>query len=333
MIRILFFLFSCCIVESALSQQTELFAQVAKGSLFIEHKVQPKENWYSIGRTYELSPKEIAPYNQLSLDKGLSIGQLVKIPLTESNFNQRSDSKIGTPVFHKVQPREGLFRIGEIHGVNMTLLKVWNGVNADQIKIGDKIIVGFLKRVEGNEVSAAVSSKVVSPETAVVLKPANQKQSATNSQNKQSNEVVVKPSTVQPVIKNEATEKQAPAISQTQSFPSATPQMGLGFFSTLYSQQSNAGKAQYLEGFIYGIFKSTSGWDDQKYYVLLNDVIPGTAIKITVKGTERIIYAKVLGAVPPGKESEGLSMRMSNATASALGLADTNAQLILDWFN
>ena len=70
----------------------------------------------------------------------------------------------------------------------------------------------------------------------------------------------------------------------------------------------------------YGVFKSTSGWQDAKYYVLMNNVVPGTVLRITSKNTGRQVFAKVLGAVPPGKESEGLLLRISNAAAAALGV-------------
>jgi hypothetical protein len=61
-------------------------------------------------------------------------------------------------------------------------------------------------------------------------------------------------------------------------------------------------------------------------------VVPGTIVRITLKGTEKSVFAKVLGSVPTGKESDGISMRMSNATASALGLSDTSKGLMLTWY-
>ena len=44
------------------------------------HTVAAKESWYSIGRMYNVHPRDLATYNNLSLDKGLSIGQVIKIP-------------------------------------------------------------------------------------------------------------------------------------------------------------------------------------------------------------------------------------------------------------
>ena len=66
------------------------------------------------------------------------------------------------------------------------------------------------------------------------------------------------------------------------------------------------------------IFKSTSGWQDAKYYALMNNISPGTVVRITNPVNSRIIFAKVLGELPPGKENDGLLIRISNAAAAEL---------------
>ncbi|MBS1602559.1 MAG: hypothetical protein JST42_07810, partial [Bacteroidetes bacterium] len=68
-----------------------------------------------------------------------------------------------------------------------------------------------------------------------------------------------------------------------------------------------------------GTFKSTSGWQDGKYYALMNNIAVGTIVKVSDGYTGKIIYAKVLGALPDMKESAGLTIRISNAAASELG--------------
>lgn len=58
-------------------------AQVQSGSTNSgEHIVRPGETLYSLGRTYEMRPHKIAAYNGLSMNRGLSIGQRVRIPGT-----------------------------------------------------------------------------------------------------------------------------------------------------------------------------------------------------------------------------------------------------------
>ncbi len=59
-----------------------LVAEGVSPKLYITHTVQPKENFYSLGRMYNISPKEIAPFNNLQLDKGLNLNEIIKVPLT-----------------------------------------------------------------------------------------------------------------------------------------------------------------------------------------------------------------------------------------------------------
>jgi len=44
------------------------------------HIVRPGETLYSLGRAYEMRPHRIAAYNGLSMNRGLSIGQRIRIP-------------------------------------------------------------------------------------------------------------------------------------------------------------------------------------------------------------------------------------------------------------
>src|SRR5690606_10316481 len=88
------------------------------GNLYVTHKVQPQENWYSIGRIFNISPRELAPYNGKNLDAGLSIGQEIKIPLKSSNFDQQKRALAGetlVPLFHTVKPQEWMFRISQMY--------------------------------------------------------------------------------------------------------------------------------------------------------------------------------------------------------------------------
>ena len=53
----------------------------------------------------------------------------------------------------------------------------------------------------------------------------------------------------------------------------------------------------------------------------MNDVPAGTIIKVFFSSTNKSIYAKVLGPLPEMKESVGLALRLSDASASELDIA------------
>jgi hypothetical protein len=67
-----------------------------------------------------------------------------------------------------------------------------------------------------------------------------------------------------------------------------------------------------------GIFKSTSGWTDGKYYALVNNVAVGTIVRVNNPVSGKAIFAKVLGSLPDMKESLGLIARLSDAAATDL---------------
>ena len=70
------------------------------------------------------------------------------------------------------------------------------------------------------------------------------------------------------------------------------------------------------------IFKTTSGWQDGKYYCFHNTALPGTIIKITNNANGKSIYAKVLDAIPDIKQNSGLLLRVSNSAAEELGAGE-----------
>ena len=66
------------------------------------------------------------------------------------------------------------------------------------------------------------------------------------------------------------------------------------------------------------VFKTSSGWQDGKYYVLIDNLIPGTIVKLVNPANQKEAYAKVLGEMSRIKQNEGLDIRISNAAAAVL---------------
>src|SRR5277367_3335737 len=94
--RLLILLFIIPLFVTA--QDKMLDVQGVSPGLYLIHTVAPKENYYSIGRIYNISPKEIAPFNNMELAKGLSLGQTIKIPLMAVNFTQNEKTAAGDEV-------------------------------------------------------------------------------------------------------------------------------------------------------------------------------------------------------------------------------------------
>lgn len=312
-----------CLVQGVVAQVSNLQVQGVSPNLYLVHTVQPKENWYSIGRIYNISPKQLAPYNALSIDKALAIGQALKVPLTEENFSQdgsKTADEVFVPLHHTLQEKEWLYRVSvNYNKVSVETLEKWNNINKDQAKAGLQLVVGYLKVKAGQSPLTAKADTKLAHNNPVPLNiPEEKKPESTEEKKPLPPPAVEKvdPTTVKgntgkpdtkPVTNN-------PIASNT-SMP-VTPNTGTSsrgsYFKTQYEE---TGKS--LSGAA-GIFKSTSGWTDGKYYALVNNVAVGTIVRVNNPVSGKAIFAKVLGSLPDMKESLGLIARLSDAAAADL---------------
>jgi LysM repeat protein len=309
---VIFFAF----VLSSVNAQN-LVVQQDAGKLYLGHAVAAKENWYSIGRMFNLSPGVIASYNGMSLDKGLSIGQKLKVPLNAQNLaqsGQPASDEAFIPVYHTVKEKEGLFRIGQSYNkVPAEQLKSWNKLKSDDLVIGSNLIVGYLRVKKDQSPLAGGGVAVPTTQTAgTTAVPGNtETQKSTTAQNNKPAESAA----------TNVSKTNTPTSTSSTSTPLPNAPGTEGAFAAVFKEQSK-GSSQ-VTG-VAGIFKSTSGWKDGKYYVLMNKVTPGTIVKITSVSNSKSVYAKVLGEIPPGKENEGLLIRLSNAAGAQLQIPDNS---------
>lgn len=300
-------------VQYCLAQSDELQVMGTTPHLYLLHSVQPRETWYSIGRLYNLSPKEIAPFNATSIDKPLGIGQQVKVPLTTINFSQdgkKQADEVFVSVYHVIQEKEWMYRISvNYNKVPIENLEKWNGINRDQAKAGLKIVVGYLKVKSAQSALASKGSNklVVNEPVTVTNTPKAEEKKEEIKEDKKTLPVVEKPQPL--VIKNDPPKQETKAIETSHT---TTLDNKGGYFKMQYEENGKA-----LAGPA-GIFKSTSGWNDGKYYALVNNVAVGTIVKVNNPVNGKTIYAKVLGNLPDMKESAGLTARISDAAATEL---------------
>jgi LysM repeat protein len=377
-------LISCFFAKFARSQSHELIIRGVTGKLYLEHTVVPKENWYSVGRLYNVSPKELAPFNHLTLGSPLIIGQTLQIPLTTTNFSQNGVKSAGEtliPVIHITREKEWMYRISVDHNkVPIPDIEKWNNVTPDQIHPGMHLVVGYLKVKTALSALAtnAPESPAAAPRIAEMPRPAasssgtyppvSASSSPATSAATTSRPAAVEPATsaptasvqpaavmpkpsgpppgnasatstpassaIKPSTPTTSTHETAAPVTSTPAAPpppapaasaSPAPHFNGGNFRSDYNEtgKSASGNA--------GIFKSTSGWQDGKYYALMNGVTVGTIVKITDPATNRSVYAKILGQLPDMKESAGLTIRMSNAAAAELGETDTRFAVQVDY--
>jgi LysM repeat protein len=309
-------LFILLIVSYLGFAQNGLLVQSNEKGMYVTHTVSAKENFYSIGRLYAISPKDIAAFNGIEMASGLSIGQMLMIPLNASNFSQ-TDEK-GTPVFYEVGDKEGLYRVSvKNNKVLMANLRKWNRLTSDNISTGQKLIVGYLQST-GVPTNVAANNPAPAPTNtqSVVSKP---EERTTH----QPTQPVAEQKKSEPVASQRTPEKK-PVVS-------STPQEamgGAGYFKNQFEQQSKVSSTNNEKSATASIFKTSSGWQDGKYYALMDNVEPGTIIQIINPSNNKAVYAKVLGEMSGIRQNQGLEVRISNAAASALDITDPNKFMV-----
>ncbi len=327
MLKIRLCLLMIGLFNGLLFAQTDFIVQGTSPDLYLAHTVTAKQTWYSIGRLYNLTPKELTSYNQLAIDKPLAIGQSIKIPLQSVNFSQDGHKALDetfVPVYHIIQEREWLYRISMNHNkVPVERLEKWNNVDKDNAKAGMPLIVGYLKVKFNTELAKSAKRK---PPVAVTTSSTNEEmvkqdpQVSTPEANK-SAEIITKKEpeavkepvrpAIEPIKKEESVPP--PVLKTGTPEPEVRSDFKGGYFRTQFEKNGK-------EAFgVSGVFKSTSGWNDGKYYALMNGVPVGTIVQVNFPSTNKAIYAKVLGQLPDMRESSGLTIRISDAAAAELG--------------
>ena len=286
--KILLILFLCPLF--ALAQKKE-----------VKHTVGPKESLSSIGRTYNINGRTLAEYNNIDYEKGLSIGQVLRIPVNgETTVPKTVPAKPaapvnenGIPVYHKVTQGEGLYGISRNYNVSIDQIKKWNNLSTDVLELDQNLIVGF------------AAGKTTAPE----------KEKPAVVQQEEKLKTVVKKEEENPYV-------QPPVATKREDVKPAAPtkKQNLATGSAFADEFTNTSLQK--ETGLVSVFKSTSGWDDGKYYCLHNKAVAGSIVKITNPENNKSIYAKVLDIIPELSSNKNNILIVSNSAAAALGVAN-----------
>ncbi len=306
------------------------FVLAQEGKTYITHTVAPKETLYSLGRQFNIHPKEIAAYNNLDFSQGLTIGQVIRIPtkgspspnvpapvVVKEEAKPAPEKKApavvtgkSEPVYHKVQKKETLYSISLQYGkVPVADIRKWNNLGSDAVNEGANLIVGYKQSAKLPETKQEAVIEPAKTEPAFVkVKPAEEVV-------KQKEEKMAAPVVKEekPVVKEQPAPVKGNPVSLSKN-------SGGGFFKSKY----NGSDKRTEETGTGSVFKSTSGWEDGKYYCLHNNATAGSVIKITNSATQKTIYAKVLDVIPDLKQNNKIAVLVSNAAADELGAGENN---------
>ncbi|MDN3585432.1 LysM peptidoglycan-binding domain-containing protein [Pedobacter aquatilis] len=128
------------------------------GKKLIVHQTAAKDTYYSIGRRYNIPPKEIMAFND---NKYLQIGVIIKvptnIPFTNSTVSSTAETTSKNVSEHVVVAKDNLNMLAEKYGTTINELKSINNLSTINLRIGQVLKIP----VKNGETPAPVNNTSV----------------------------------------------------------------------------------------------------------------------------------------------------------------------------
>lgn len=361
--KIFLFLISCILLLSV-----QVFAQNVK---YIEHVIAQGETLSMIASKYKTTVGDIMRLNGMHADSKLSIGQKIKIPSGGQTVERSGETKTNTtpstpskPVTttatkksskeltHVVEPKETMYSISKKYGITIQQLQEWNYKKDNSLDIGEVLAInvnGIPEAIKKRQEMSQQKSIAAVPnqEPPLVVKDTIKVDNAISAKsvdNTSSSDAVTKEKAVEKVdntaqqtkdvaVKPEEKAIQTPVISEPKKERPTTNAAADGsdnFFAKDFSAIANGRNESNATGTAM-IFKTASGWNDKKYYILMNDAPSGSIVKIS-SNDGRVVYAKVLWRLDDMKQNKGLQFRISEAAAAALNVQGDKFPLTIQYY-
>ncbi len=292
----------------------------------ITHIIKPKETISSLSRLYNVNVNEIYRLNNINDRTILHIGQkiiisingktttpqVVEKPAVKSNLPNSSNQYL-------VVAGDNLSKIAKQFKVTEQQLMEWNGLKSDAIRAGSYLNVS--------------NTNVLQKQQQITVK--NEPKTSTQNATPEKFEKVIEPSKkietttseVKKIVDEKVVDKYPEKTIETKALTTKPSSNNVTKTNEIFENQFISTQNS-IEG-TSGTFKTIAGWQDKKYYILLNNVESGKIVKITANN--KICYAKVLGPLPNIKEDNKFSMRISNAAAAALGFSDNSFKVKVEY--
>lgn len=256
------------------------------GKKVVLHKIEAKETYYSLGRTYNLSPSKIMDFNG---NVPLHPGDVIKIPTTQNFSNKpvsfsspkKEEKALSKEITHKVAPGETLYAIASKYDMRVDDVKTLNALKTNSLSVGQ-----ILKVITKNElISVTNTDKNSSTKPLITDK-----------------KVEAKPVSNTPVNK----------IKYLDSTDSQTtveiPKNRYGI-----TEMNDKGLAVWIDD---------SNLDASKSYALHRTAPVGTIIKITNPMSNRSVFAKVVGRFTENETTKDVIIVLTKSCADAVGALD-----------
>lgn len=291
-LRTLLFITPLLTISTSLFAKTLLTDSVGvenlDGKKVILHKLDPKDNYYSIGRRYNVRPGEIIKFNN---NAPLKIGNIIKVP-TDRSFVEASKPAVAQqkpvvapPVVTQQQPAQQ-------PAVTNTAPANTNGATQQYKVSAGETLYSIAKRfnstVEDITKLNGLTSTTVTPGQVIQVKSGT----------------ADVPEVVRPVAKRDSTTY----MTGQDSAYSKLNANRYGLF-----EKSEKGVATWIDD---------AGLDPNKKLVLHRTAPIGTVIKITNPMTSKTTFAKVVGRFTESEATRDVILIMTKNVAESIGALD-----------
>ncbi|MBS1521687.1 MAG: LysM peptidoglycan-binding domain-containing protein [Bacteroidetes bacterium] len=284
------------------------------GKKVILHKLDPKDNFYSIGRRYNVSPKAIMKFNP---NAKMSIGNIIKVP-TDRPFVETAPAVVKSnpvhqnkpvqqPVENKPQQQQPQSQPANTTTDNSvpTQYKVSAGETLYAISKRFNTTVEDIVNLNG------LKSNSISPGQVLLVK--------SNTAAPQSAPAQIQPTTQNQQVQTQQTE---PVVATRDSTsPDSSHHINNANKFGIY-EKDEKGVATWMDD---------DGLDPNKMLVLHRTAPIGTVIKITNVMTNRTTFAKVVGRFTDNEQTKDVIIVMTKNVATALGALDKRFQVNLSY--
>lgn len=145
-----------CIVFINSYSQSVLEVQGNTSTLYFNHSIADRESLLTLAVLYRLSPNTIANFNAMGLGSQLNKGQVIKIPVTATNYSTSGTGKSGAETLLQiVLPMEEKSTVQQVemkYKIADSVLKKYNPGIVAAIPAGTRLVVGYVRtmRMQSN---------------------------------------------------------------------------------------------------------------------------------------------------------------------------------------
>lgn len=261
------------------------------GKKVILHKLEPKDNYYSISRRYNIKPGVIIQYNS---NASLRVGQIIKVPTeqpfvsttvqTNNTAAVTTDNNNTAATEYKVSAGETLYAISRRFNIKVEDIISQNDLKSNNLTPGQILKIKL--------VAATVAP--VAPTQ------------------------VVQRTTVTPLPQRDST-----VVAQADS-SAVTAERRLPANRYGLTERNERGVATFMDD-------AGLGLDPNKKLVLHRTAPIGTVLKIINPMTNRTTFAKVVGSFTENAATKDVIIVLTKSAADALGALDKRFQVNISY--